>query len=65
MLVPSRVEPLGNTAVEAMLAQRPLVASRVQGLAEIVEDGRTRLLVPPGDPAALADATARFLEDPV
>jgi hypothetical protein len=53
VLVPSRVEPLGNTAVEAMLAQRPLVASRVQGLAEIVEDGRTRLLVPPGDPAAL------------
>ena len=65
MLVPSRVEPLGNTAVEAIFAQRPLVASRVQGLTEIVEDGRTRLLVPPGDPAALADAIARFLEDPV
>ena len=65
MLVPSRVEPLGNTAVEAMFAQRPLVALRVQGLTGIVEDGRTRLLVPPGDPAALADAIARFLEDPV
>ena len=62
VLVPSRVEPLGNTAVEAF-AQRPLVALRVPGLTVIVEDGRTRLLVPPVYPAALADAIARFLED--
>ena len=64
VLVPSRVEPFGNTAVEAMLAQRPVVASRVQGLAEIVEDGRTGLFVRPDDPAALANAIARFLDDP-
>jgi hypothetical protein len=62
VLVPSRVEPLGNTAVEAF-AQRPLVALRVPGLTGIVEDGRTRPLVPPVDPAALADAIARFLQD--
>lgn len=63
VLVPSRSEPFGNTAVEALLAQRPLVASRVQGLTEIVEDGRTGLLVPPGDAPALAEAIARLLDD--
>jgi glycosyltransferase involved in cell wall biosynthesis len=63
VVVPSRTEPFGNTAVEAMLAQRPLAASRVDGLAEIVTDGRTGRLVPPGDPRALADAVAEFLDD--
>jgi hypothetical protein len=64
VLTPSRIEPFGNTAVEALLAARALVASDVQGLAEIVDDGRTGLLVPPGDPAALAAAIARLLDDP-
>jgi glycosyltransferase involved in cell wall biosynthesis len=64
VLVPSRVEPFGNTAVEAQLAQRPLIASRTQGLREIVEDGVTGLLVEPGDPAALASAIERLLDDP-
>ena len=64
VLVPSRTEPFGNTAVEGFLARRPVVASRVQGLAEIVADGRTGLLVPPGDAVALAAAIARILDDP-
>lgn len=64
VLVPSRTEPFGNTAVEALLACRPLVASGVQGLREIVDDGRTGLLVPPGDAQALADAVGRLLDDP-
>ncbi|MFD2797259.1 glycosyltransferase family 4 protein [Promicromonospora vindobonensis] len=64
VVVPSRVEPFGNVAVQAMLAGRPVVASRTQGLAEIVRDGETGLLVPPGDPAALADAIAALLDDP-
>lgn len=64
VLVPSRVEPFGNTAVEALLAERPLVASRTQGLREIVEDGVTGLHAEPGDPAALAGAIARLLDDP-
>lgn len=63
VLVPSRVEPFGNTAVEAMLAGRPVVASNVQGLAEIVDDGRTGLLVAPGDAAELAAAVRTLLDD--
>lgn len=64
VLVPSRVEPFGNTAVEAMLAHRPVVASRTQGLAEVVEDGVSGLQVPPDDPHALADAVERLATDP-
>ncbi len=63
-LVPSRVEPFGNTAVEAMLARRPVVASATQGLVEVVHDGRTGLLVPPDDPHALAAALRRLHDDP-
>lgn len=64
VVVPSRVEPFGNVAVQAMLAGRPVVASRTQGLAEIVQDGETGLLVRPDDPVALADAIAELLDDP-
>jgi len=64
VLVPSRLEPFGNVAVEAQLAGKPVVASDVQGLPEIVEDGRTGLLVAPDDPAALAAAVMRLLDEP-
>ncbi|WP_194786108.1 glycosyltransferase family 4 protein [Actinomyces haliotis] len=64
VVVPSRAEPFGNTAVEAMHAARPLVASRVQGLAEVVTDEVTGLLVPPEDAEALASALARIAADP-
>jgi glycosyltransferase involved in cell wall biosynthesis/GT2 family glycosyltransferase len=63
VVVPSRTEPFGNVAVEGMLARRPVVASRVQGLAEVLDDERTGLLVPPGDPEALAAAITRLLLD--
>ncbi len=62
-IVPSRVEPFGNVAVEAMLAGRPVVASATQGLVEIVSDGDNGVLVAPDDPAALADGVARLLAD--
>ncbi|MEU8342979.1 hypothetical protein SAMN05443665_1014136 [Actinomadura meyerae] len=62
-IVPSRVEPFGNVAVEAMLAGRPVVASATQGLVEIVTDGDNGISVPPDDPAALADGIARLLDD--
>ncbi len=64
VLVPSRVEPFGNTAVEGLLAARPVIASDVQGLAEIITDGVTGLLVPPGDVSALAEAILRLRRDP-
>jgi hypothetical protein len=65
VLVPSRAEPFGNAAVEAQLAGRPVIASAVQGLAEIVTSGETGLLVPPDDATALAAAIATVLDDPV
>lgn len=64
VLVPSRVEPFGNVAVEALAAARPLVASRVGGLREIVDHGRTGLLVAPDDDEALAGAVIELLADP-
>ncbi|SPT53131.1 Capsular glucan synthase [Actinomyces bovis] len=64
VIVPSRAEPFGNTAVEAMHAGRPLVASRVQGLQEVVQDGLTGLLVAPDSAQALAQALASLAADP-
>ncbi len=65
VIMPSRwEEPFGLVAVEAALMARPVVASRVGGLAEVVADGETGLLVDKEDPAALARAVARLLEDP-
>jgi glycosyltransferase involved in cell wall biosynthesis len=62
-LVPSRVEPFGNAAVEAMLAGRPVVAGATQGLREIVRPGDNGELATPGDALALADAVERLLAD--
>jgi glycosyltransferase involved in cell wall biosynthesis len=63
-IVPSRVEPFGNVAVEGLLSGTPTIVSDVDGLREIVTDGLTGLTVPPDDPAALADAIARLIDDP-
>jgi glycosyltransferase involved in cell wall biosynthesis len=54
-VLPSRTEAFPNAALEAMSAGLPLIASGVGGLLELVDDGRTGLLVPPGDPRALGD----------
>jgi len=62
--VPSHYEGFGLTAVEAMAAGRPVVASRVGGLAEIIEDGVTGVLVKPGDVRALATAINTCLNTP-
>ncbi len=65
VLMPSRWrEPFGLVAVQAGQMARPLVATRVGGLPEIVRDGETGLLVPPEDPAALAAAVRRLQADP-
>lgn len=62
-LVPSRYEPFGLVALEAMAAGTPLVVSATGGLVDVVEDGISGLVVPPADPAALARAIARLLDD--
>jgi glycosyltransferase involved in cell wall biosynthesis len=57
-------EPMGQVAVEAMLAGKAVVASDVGGLRDVVIDGVTGLTVPPGDPGALAMALDTLVEDP-
>lgn len=64
VVAPSWRESFGNAAVESLLACRPLVAAATQGLVEVVDDGRTGLLVPAGDAEAFARAVAKLLDDP-
>jgi glycosyltransferase involved in cell wall biosynthesis len=56
-------EPFGRVLVEGMFAKRPVIASRIGGVAEIIEDGTSGVLVPPADPGALARALADLLND--
>lgn len=65
VIVPSTWhEPLSQVAMEAMLVERPVVASDVGGLRDIVQHGVTGLRVPPRHPAALATAIDSLLDDP-
>jgi len=63
-VLPSVLEGFGIVLLEAMALKKPIVASRVGGIPEVVEDGVTGLLVPPGDPKSLARALVRLLRDP-
>ena len=62
-VLPSRSEALPNALLEAMAAGLPVVASAVGGILEVIDEGRTGLLVPAGDPRALADAVSRLMSD--
>jgi glycosyltransferase involved in cell wall biosynthesis len=60
----SLTEGLGSAVLEAMVCERPVVATWAGGIPEIVQDGETGLLVPPHDERALAEAILTLLRDP-
>jgi L-malate glycosyltransferase len=62
-VLPSAAEGMPNAVLEYLSAGLPVVASAVGGNLEVIEDGVTGLLVPPGDAVALGNAVARVLED--
>jgi glycosyltransferase involved in cell wall biosynthesis len=61
LVLPSHQEPFGTVLAEAMAVGTPVVATRVDGLAEVVRDGVTGRLVAPADPQALAAAILEVL----
>ena len=63
-LLPSLREAQGISILEAMALSRPVVAAAVGGIPEVITDGVDGLLVPPADPAVLADAVVRLINDP-
>ena len=63
LVVPSRYEPFGMVILEGMIHGLPIVASNVGGPAEILDHGRTGLLFPPRDAAALAQQLIVLLKD--
>ena len=62
--LPSNWEGFGLALLEAMAAGKPVVATRVGGVPEVVDDGKTGVLVPAGDADAFHRALARILDDP-
>ena len=64
LVLPSLYEGLPNVVLEAMRARKPVVATAAPGTTEVVEDGRTGLLVPLRNPPALTRAIRRVIEDP-
>jgi glycosyltransferase involved in cell wall biosynthesis len=63
-ILPSYYETFGLAALEAMAYGKPVIATQAGGLAEVVEDGKTGLLVPPDDADALARAMIELLNNP-
>lgn len=64
LVAPSRYESFGLVFVEGMMFSKPVVAGAAGGAREVVVDGETGLLVPPGDRQALAEAMTRLAQNP-
>jgi glycosyltransferase involved in cell wall biosynthesis len=64
VVVPSLFEGFGLTAAEAMAAEVPVIASNVDGVAEVVKDGETGALFPVGNSQALAESLIHLLNNP-
>jgi glycosyltransferase involved in cell wall biosynthesis len=64
LVCPSRHEPLGNVVIEAWSARRPVIAAAAAGPRELITPDTDGLLVPPDEPAALANAIAALQADP-
>jgi len=63
LLLPSQSESFGLVALEAMACEVPVIATRVGGLPELVEDGATGLLFPVGDVGAMSEGAIRLLSN--
>lgn len=63
-VLPSKREGLPLVVLEAMALKKPVIATRVDGVPELIEDGRTGVLVPPAEPAPLAEAMLKLLNAP-
>ncbi|WP_291298018.1 glycosyltransferase family 4 protein [Elioraea sp.] len=63
VVLPARYESFGLVAVEAMMFGKPVISTQAGGIPEVVENGVTGLLVPPGEPEALAAAMRRLVTD--
>lgn len=65
VVVPSiEPEPFGRVAIEAMAAGKPVIASEIGGLSEIIDSPTTGILVPPGNAMRLAEAISRLVDNP-
>lgn len=64
VLLPSLWEGFPTAVLEAMAMQKPMIATAVGGIPEIIEHGRTGLLIPPEDPVSLAEAVVFLLKQP-
>lgn len=63
LVQPSTCEPFGRTLVEAMAMKVPVIATNCGGAVEVVEDGVTGLLVPPGEASSLAEVIVKIIEN--
>jgi glycosyltransferase involved in cell wall biosynthesis len=64
LAMPSLWEAFGLSAAEAMAMGKPVIASRIEGLPEVVAEGETGILIPPADPGALARAIVELADNP-